>query len=148
VKKRLILSNSSERWVPLPWPSSNSPQAEARGQSVIGGRKDVRACTEQWWPKSLHEKLSQSLESGYSIDPDPEKCYNKGTFMATCHFGAIEMEDSGRMYTGDECLRPQLCMADCPSGAFSLYLDPYEPLAVEMESVRKDSAGTRDLVKS
>jgi ferredoxin len=74
--------------------------------------------------RRFNKDLGQTVESGYLINHDEDKCELCGTCIETCHFGATELKDGMRAYNKDKCMGCELCAEHCPNGALSIYVDP------------------------
>ncbi|MBN2284000.1 MAG: 4Fe-4S binding protein [Deltaproteobacteria bacterium] len=85
----------------------------------------------------LRPDLSQSVESGYSVIRDAEKCTDCGICESFCHFQAIQWKDGNFLYNRELCMGCELCVEHCPEDALTLYRDPGKSLPLDLDLLRE-----------
>lgn len=91
--------------------------------------------------KKFNSAHRMNIESGYSVQRDPEKCTNCGTCSKICHFNAISFNDGQRGYYSKwDCMGCGLCTEHCSQGALSLYVDDAKSVPLDIDLVKEQFA--------
>lgn len=88
--------------------------------------------------KKLDKKLYMNVESGYSVERDPEKCTACGKCAEFCPFGAMTATGGVPAYDRALCMGCELCVDNCAQGAISLYADPDKVLPLDLDLAKKE----------